>query len=121
MILKRLTRYFVMMMACVMVSLPVQAGMVSTAQMASEVTGIEFLNVVEQRNWIREQLVLGGVDQVDAALRVENLTDAQVAQLHQRIDQQPAGGNILLFGIVLLLVSELVGWTDIIPGIRPVD
>ena len=89
--------------------------------MVSDVSGLEFGNIAAQRDWIREQLVLGGVEQADAAMRVDALTDAQVAQLHQRIDEEAAGGNILLIAIVILLISEFAGWTDIIKPIRPIE
>lgn len=119
--LKKIFQCLLMMMACLTVAIPGQAAMVPTAQMVSGMTGVELGNVDAQRDWIREQLVIGGVSETDAALRVDALTDDQVAQLHQRIDQEPAGGNILLWALVILLVSELAGWTDILTFIRPID
>ena len=119
--LKKFAQCLLMMTACLVVTVPGHAGMVSTAEMVSDVTGIEFGNITAQRDWIREQLVIGGVDQVEAAIRVEALTDTQVAQLHQRIDQEPAGGNILLIAIIILLISEFAGWTDVIKPIRPIE
>jgi hypothetical protein len=118
---KKLFQCLLMVMAFMTVAIPGQAAMVPTAQMVSDVTGIELGNVVEQRNWIREQLVIGGVSEADAAMRVDALTDQQVAELHQRIDQEPAGGNVLVWLIVILLVSELAGWTDIFTFIEPID
>ena len=119
--LKKFTQCLLMMAACVFVTVPAHAGMVSTAEMVSDVTGIELGNVAAQRDWIREQLELGGVDAADAAMRVDALTDAQVAELHQRIDQEPAGGNVLLWVIVIVLICELAGWTDLFTFIRPID
>lgn len=119
--LNKFTQCLLMMAACVFVAVPGHAGMVSTGAMVSDVTGIELGNIAAQRDWIREQLVIGGVDQTEAAMRVDALTNAQVAQLHQRIDQHPAGGNILFWGIVILVISEFAGWTDVIKPIRPIE
>lgn len=119
--LKKFTQCLLMMTACVLVTVPGHAGMVTTAEMVSQVTGVEFGNITAQRDWIREQLVIGGVDQAEAAMRVDALTDAQVAQLHQRIDQEPAGGNILFWAIVILVLSEFAGYTDVIKPIRPIE
>ena len=69
--------------------------------------------------WIKEQLVKGGVDETVAVTRVAAMTDAQVAQIHQRIDEAPAGGGtaetIIIIGLVLV-ITELMGYTDIIPS-----
>ena len=119
--IKKVTNGLLIVFALLMVSLPGQAAMVSTAQMHSGVAAVVAGDIVEQRVWIRQQLILGGVAEADAVQRVAAMTDAQVAQLHQRIDQQPAGGNALAWLIVLLLVSEIAGWTDFIPAIRPAD
>ncbi len=115
-------RGFLVLLASVAVCLPAQAGMVGTAQMASDSTlAVEFAGIGEQRAWIEEQLIAGGVDEADALQRVAAMTDAQVVELHRRIEAEPAGGNALLWIVVILLITELAGWTDIIPAIRPVD
>ncbi len=115
-------RGFLVLLASVAVCLPAQAGMVGTAQMASDSTlAVEFAGICEQRAWIEEQLIAGGVDEADALQRVAAMTDAQVVELHRRIEAEPAGGNALFWIVVILLITELAGWTDIIPAIRPVD
>lgn len=119
--LNKAINVLLVVLSFLLISLPGQAAMVTTAQMQSGAPTVAVGNITEQRDWIREQLVLGGVGEADAELRVAALTDAQVAQLHQRIDQQPAGGEALVWLIVIFLVSELAGWTDIIPAIRPVE
>ena len=110
-------------LACVATSLPGQTAMVTTAQLqADHPLGLDSSSLTQQRKWIREQLVVGGVAPQDAAARVAAMTDAQVVRIHQRIEQQPAGAsNALFWVLVILLVSELAGWTDIIPAIRPLD
>ncbi|MDJ0777035.1 MAG: PA2779 family protein [Gammaproteobacteria bacterium] len=115
-------RGFVLLLLSVSVFLPAQAGMVGTAQMASGSTlAVELAAIGEQRAWIEQQLIAGGVNEADALQRVAAMTDAQVVELHRRIDAEPAGGNAIVWLLVILLITELAGWTDIIPAIRPVN
>lgn len=99
-------------------SLPAQAAMVGTAQIQAN-TPTMAGDVIQQREWIREQLVKGGVDETVALTRVAAMTDAQVARIHQRIDEAPAGGGtaetLIIIGLVLV-ITELMGYTDIFPG-----
>jgi hypothetical protein len=67
------------------------------------------------RNDVRQAMIQLGVDPVEAQLRVAALGDAELAQLHQRIEQLPAGGILGLIGavFVVLLILELTGVIDI--------
>ncbi len=98
------------------ICLPSQAGMVGTAQLQTDHTAIELGKIVQQRDWITDQLVLGGVAEADAVSRVASMTDLEVAQIHQRIDEVPAGGvDALVIGLIVFLVLELTGYIDVIP------
>jgi len=105
--------------AALSTSLPVQAGMVGTAQLQANPSDINLANVAQQRMWITEQLVKGGVSETDAQKRVASMTDVQVTEIHQRIDELPAGAStieaIIIIGLVLV-ITELMGYTDIIPN-----
>ena len=48
-------------------------------------------------------------------LALAGMTDSQVQQIHQQIDEAPAGGSTLIMVILLLVITELLGYTDIIP------
>jgi len=119
--MRNIIRCLLIGFSALVVSMPSQAAMVGTAQMQADPPSIELLDIADQRHWIEEQLVLGGVPRIDAGSRVAAMTDAQVASLHQRIEQEPAGGNVLLIALVIVLFTELMGYTDFIPFIRPVD
>lgn len=107
--------------SALVVSMPSLAAMVGTVQMQANPQSIELAESAGQRLWIEQQLVLAGVPQIDAVKRVAAMTDAQVASLHQRIEQEPAGGNVLLIAIVILVFTEAMGYTDILPFIQPAD
>jgi hypothetical protein len=113
---RRLFRCLLLTFAALVTSVPSQAAMVATAQVQNNPIAIDAGGISTQRNWIRAQLVLAGVEAVDASRRVAALTDAQVTQLHQRIDEAPAGGNMLVIVILLLVITELMGFTDIVPS-----
>ena len=64
-----------------------------------------------------------GVSPQAAAARVKAMSDAEVAQLAGRIDQAPAGGDVLgmLFTIfIILLVTDIMGLTKVFPFTRSV-
>ncbi len=65
---------------------------------------------------VRQQFASLGVDASVVEARLATLTDAEVATLADRMEQMPAGGDLLaVIGIVflILLILELVGVIDI--------
>jgi len=116
MLVKNLLWCLLIAMAVMVTSLPGQAAMVDTTQLQANQVAINFGSITAQRDWIKEQLVVGGVDASDASLRVAALTDAQVLKIHQRIDEEPAGGNTLVIIFLILVITELMGITDIVPN-----
>lgn len=114
--IKRIVHCALFFLSLTAVSLPGHAAMVGTAQLQSGQATL--VDVVAKRDWIVEQLVLGGVEQTAAASRVAALTDAQVQSLHQRIEDSPAGAGAegLVIIILILVITELMGYTDIVPN-----
>lgn len=71
------------------------------------------------REDVRDAMVRLGVDPDQAMLRVDSLSDAELAQLDGELESLPAGGDVLaLIGavFVVLLILELVGVTNIFGG-----
>ncbi|AHE99764.1 PA2779 family protein [Thioalkalivibrio paradoxus] len=63
-----------------------------------------------------------GVDRADAEARIARLTDAEVAELHARLDALPAGAGALETVLIVLLVfviTDALGITDIFTFVRP--
>lgn len=99
------------------------AGMVSTQQLAQE------SRVDQQRAHVSEfisradvqaQLEARGVDVADARSRIAALTGAELATLSAQIDELPAGEGVLetvLFLLVIFMLLDVAGVTDIFPGI----
>ena len=97
------------------VGLPAQAGMVATDQIQNSGVTAEIVDGSGQRDWIEARLLQGGIAQPEAIARVSAMTDVEVAQIYQRIDEAPAGGNILVIAVVIFAVLEITGYIDVIP------
>ena len=96
--------------------LPAQAGMVATTQLQQAVFADQFVDVAGQRDWIHARLLQAGVDQAEATARVAAMTNVEIAQIYQRVDEAPAGGNILVVALIVFLVLEVTGYIDVIPN-----
>lgn len=103
-----------------------QAGIIGTADIVSPAEAQQDRTQVQQffaREDVQRALTARGVSADEALARVAAMTDAEVAQLADRIDQAPAGGEILglLFTVfVILLVTDILGLTKVFPFTRSV-
>ena len=104
------------------------AALVSTEQVLAQRDGaadrarvLEFLDRAD----VRDQIVALGVDPNEAAARVRALSDAQVREIAGQLDELPAGQSalgavlgVLLIIFLILLVTDLLGLTDVFPFVR---
>ena len=77
------------------------------------------------RDDVRTQMVALGVDPSEAADRVASLSDAEVRQIAGHLDQLPAGQSAVgavigaaLLIFLILLITDLLGLTDVFPFVR---
>jgi hypothetical protein len=95
------------------------AGIVGTDQAISvEQRGVylDRINATLARQDVRDTMLSMGVDPAEVGMRVDALTDDELAALAQRMEQAPAGGDILVvIGVVfvVLIILEFVGVIDI--------
>jgi hypothetical protein len=76
-----------------------------------------------EREDVRQQLLAQGVSPTQAKARVAALTDEEARQLAGQVDSLPAGGDILgvlLTVFLVLLITDILGFTKIFPFTRPV-
>jgi uncharacterized membrane protein len=73
------------------------------------------------REAVQSQLTARGIDPAEAQARVDSLSDSEVMQISDRIDQLPAGGSfwgtvlyLAVIAVIVLLVLELLGYTDFV-------
>lgn len=94
------------------------AGMIGTESLVHAEHERSRVEAFLARDDVRQMLIEQGVDPSQAQSRIDNLTDAEVRMLAARIDQMPAGGDLLgaaVFVFLVLLVTDILGFTDIFP------
>ncbi|GMM68252.1 PA2779 family protein [Alteromonas sp. MTD1] len=72
---------------------------------------------------VQSKLVGLGVDTNDAIARINAMTDSEIAQLNDEINQAPAGGIVgaVLTVLAVIAILDLAGVTDVYPFIRPIS
>jgi hypothetical protein len=77
------------------------------------------------REEVHVRLQLHGVDAAEAQARVDSLSDAETIEIAKRIDQLSAGGSTvgiivgaILLVFLVLLITDLLGLTDVFPFVR---
>jgi hypothetical protein len=106
-----------------------QATVISTEQVAAAQAPAERsegharLNATLDRADVAAALQARGVDPLAARERVASLTDDEAAALATEIDRAPAGGDVvgtIVFIFVLLLITDILGFTKIYPFTRSI-
>ena len=103
----------------------VSAALIGTAELTKPAASAERERVRDflQREDVRVLLQQEGLDAGAALTRVDAMTDTEVQTLAARLDTLPAGGDVLgiLFAtFVILLVTDILGFTKVFPFTRPV-
>lgn len=130
---RRFCKSLALPMAAVMLfaSMPLhvaRAAMVTTEQAVDEDLSDERRARVESflaREDVRRQITAMGVDPEEAARRVAGLSDAEIGRIAGIMDRDPAGqsavgaivGAILVI-FIILLITDLLGWTDVFPFVK---
>ena len=116
----------VLISSSALVWLPANAAMVGTNDVlgTQKVESIALPQIGQIRTTLSKQLQDAGVSAIDAQQRVDLLTDQQVVEIQQRFDETPAGagaGGVLVAVLLVLLITDLVGYTDVFPFVRPLE
>lgn len=109
-------------------SLPLtaQASIISSDEIVSAAASSasrDRVNTFLARDDVRQAMQAQGVNPLAATERVQAMSDMEVAQLAGRIDQAPAGGDVvgvLLTVFIILLVTDIMGLTKVFPFTRSV-
>lgn len=131
--LRRYSRFIAMPLAALMmaVSMPlgtVQAALIGTEQIIgpsqAEADRARVAAFIARED-VQAEMRRMGVDPAEAAARVAVMSDAEIQRVANRIDEMPAGqsavgavvGAVVLIFIVLL-VTDLLGLTDVFPFVK---
>ena len=97
----------------------------TTLQSDQRIDARERIAALLDREDVRAGLRAHGIDPLEARARVAALTDAEVEMLAGQLDQLPAGGDtfvailfIAVFVFVVLLATDMAGYTNIFPFVK---
>jgi len=107
---------------------PLLAAMVPTEATIYKINAQDardHLKTLISRNDIQNALIIQGIDPMGAKARVDSLSDSEVIEVADKIEQFPAGGGA--FGAVIaasvivflvLLITDILGYTDVFPFVK---
>jgi hypothetical protein len=102
--------------------LPASAGIVTTDQIAAGTERDRVKSFLDRAD-VQAQFQSYGVDPQAARARVDALTDSEIDKLASQIDKLPAGGadvlGVLLIVFIVLLITDILGFTKIFPFTKP--
>lgn len=115
------------------ISVPYQPAL---AALVGTETVIENNRIAETRNYLKKALgraevknalTARGIDPLEAQARIDSLSDAEIANIADQVDQLPAGGDTLfiflilipLIAFVTIVILDALGYTDILPFVEP--
>lgn len=107
------------------VTLPAQAAMISTPDVIQSQQSDydrEQLSDMLDRQDVQEKLLAMGVSPETVQDRINHMTDFEIAQLNEQINDMPAGGILgaIVLIFVVFVITDAIGATDIFPFVRPV-
>jgi hypothetical protein len=85
----------------------------------------DYIKSLISRDDIGKSLLAKGIDPDEAKMRVESLTDSEAIALADQIEQLPAGSGAIgviigaaLIVFLVLLVTDILGYTDVFPFVN---
>ena len=104
------------------------AAMIETETVLIECRGNEaraYLNHLLAREDVQNALINQGIDPLEAKYRIDSLTDSEAAQIADKLDQLPSGGDFFVTLLIvsfivflILLITDIAGYTDIFPFVK---
>ena len=85
----------------------------------------DHLKTLISRNDIKNALISQGIDPDEAKARVDSLSDSEVIEVGDKIEQLPTGGGVFgaligaaLIVFLVLLLTDILGYTDVFPFVK---
>ena len=120
-------------MATLMLLIAAPYQTILAAMIATEVTydttecqeAREFLNGLISREDIEDYITNQGIDPLEAKARIESLSDSEAIMVAEQLERLSAGGNAIgaiigaaLIVFLVLLVTDILGYTDVFPFVK---
>ena len=122
---------FALVLAILMVNIPintVQAAMVATDTFVHhEIRGHDRARLQNflARQDVQSAMQAQGISATEASDRVDSLSDAEISHIVGKLDELPAGSGAIeaiigaaVLAFLVLLLTDLLGLTDIFPFVR---
>ena len=107
---------------------PLLAAMVPTEATIYQIRAQDardHLKTFISRKDIKKTLISQGIDPDEAKSRVDSLSDSEVIEMADKIEQLPAGGGpfgaiigAVLIVFLVLLLTDILGYTDVFPFVK---
>jgi hypothetical protein len=111
-----------LLVICIAMPLPSQAAMVATESALGGAQHAQVQRLLERAD-VQARLEAYGVNAADVKARVAAMNDDEAAALAAKIDSLPAGGDLIgavVLVFLVLLLTDILGFTKIFPFTRPV-
>ena len=111
-----------LLVICIAMPLPSQAAMVATESALACAERAHVARLLERAD-VQARLESYGVSAAHVKARVAAMNDDEAAALAARIDSLPAGGDLIgavVLVFLILLLTDILGFTKIFPFTRPV-
>lgn len=124
--IRLLTSYLIAATAFMGMAQSVQAAMITSDQLVAQSTASERakVNAFLERTDVVSKLEQFGVSPADAKARVAAMNDEEALAVSEKIDQAPAGGSdiisVIVFIFLILLITDILGFTKVFPFTRSV-
>ena len=124
-LLRRSTAMFLSILLALMPLLPAQAAMIGNDQIVNQGLSHQTRDGLQQlfeQETAQQQLQAWGVNPDQIKIRIDSLTDAELARINQQVNDLQAGGDVLGILLVIFLVfviTDIIGATDVFPFINP--
>ena len=117
--------FYMLMLACPYQSAwAAMLGTESIINIGREQSPRDYLNSLLAREDIKAVLISQGIDPQEALARIDGLSDAEVNDIVNKLDQLPAGGFlgelliVVALVFIILLFTDIAGYTDIFPFVK---
>lgn len=101
------------------------AEVISTKQLMHESSSNANIDSFFQKQEVQEKLAMLGVSSENIQARIASLTDEEISQISHEIDTLPAGGSsilgVLAFIVIVLLITDILGYTKVFNFTRSVQ
>jgi hypothetical protein len=107
---------------------PLLAAMVPTEATIYQIKAQDardYLKTLISKNDIKKSLISQGIDPDEAKARVDSLSDSEVMEVADKIEQLPAGGGAIgaviaasVIVFLVLLITDILGYTDVFPFVK---